>query len=29
MQALNLQDVGKNINVGFFSKVNTETRCMA
>ena len=25
----NLQDVGKNISVGFFSKENTETRCMA
>ena len=29
VRALNLQDVGKNINVGFFSKENTETRCMA
>ena len=29
VHALNLQDVGKNISVGFFSKENTETRCMA
>ena len=28
-RALNLQDVGNNINVGFFSKENTETWCMA
>ena len=29
MRALNLQDVVKNIKVGFFSKENTETLCMA
>ena len=27
--ALNLQDVVRNIKVGFFSKENTETLCMA
>ena len=29
VRSLNSQDVGKNIKVGFFSKENTATRCMA
>ena len=29
VRALNSQDVGKNIKVGFFSKENAATRCMA
>ena len=29
MRALNLQDVVRNIKVGFFSKENTEAPCMA
>ena len=29
MRALNLQDVVRNIKVGFFSEENTEALCMA